>query len=184
VSHKRRSVSLKIAVADSDKARFWAKVGSGAPDACWPWLASLWGSGYGQFRLSGPGSQAKQVTVGAHVVAYFIATGVDPVGQEVCHSCDTPTCCNPAHLFLGDRTANMQDAASKGRLSVPRPRRHKIPAQDIPGIRHEIAIGPRGTAARIARARGVTEAHISQLVHGTARQYDAPLAPRLVRKAS
>lgn len=180
----RRSVPLRKIVGDSDKARFWAKVGTGAPDACWPWLASFWGSGYGQFRLSGLGSQAKQITLGAHVMAYFLGSGTDPVGLEVCHSCDVPACCNPAHLFLGDRFANMRDAASKGRLSVPRPQKHKIPTQDIPGIRHEIAIGPRGTAARIARERGVTEAHISQLVHGIARKYDAPLAPRLVRKAS
>ena len=183
MSHKRRSVSLKIVVGEPDKARFWAKVGTGAPDACWPWLASMWGSGYGQFRLSGVGSQARQVTVGAHVMAYYVATGVDPVGQEVCHSCDTPACCNPAHLFLGDRTANMRDASSKGRLTVPRPSRHKVSAAEIAFIRQRIAAGPRGTAVAMARQFGVTEGFISQIVHGTARRLDAPIDGRLARGA-
>lgn len=120
MSHKRRSFNLGLLVTASDRSRFRDKVNEGGPGECWPWMASTWSSGYGQFRLSEPGAQARQVTVGAHVMAYFVATGVDPVGLEVCHSCDTPICCNPAHLFLGDRTANMRDASAKRRLSVPR----------------------------------------------------------------
>lgn len=42
-----------------------------------------------------------------------------PPGMLVCHHCDNPPCFSPAHLFLGDHSANAKDAFRKGRLVVP-----------------------------------------------------------------
>jgi hypothetical protein len=51
----------------------------------------------------------------AHRVAWTLTAGSDPGSMFVCHRCDAPPCCNPAHLFLGDQTANMADMIAKGR---------------------------------------------------------------------
>lgn len=95
--------------------RFWSKVDrSGGPDACWPWTGAKQPKGYGRLWNRGR-------VDGAHRVAWELANGEPvPEGRHVLHHCDNPPCCNPAHLFLGDYDANMQDCASKGRLKQQR----------------------------------------------------------------
>lgn len=100
--------------------RFHDKVDSSTgPDACWPWTAAKSRTGYGAFRLAGK-------TVTASRYAYTLAHG-DPGALYVCHTCDNPACCNPAHLFLGTNQDNQLDASSKGRKPgklTPEKRRH------------------------------------------------------------
>lgn len=38
-------------------------------------------------------------------------------GKAVLHKCDTPACCNPAHLAVGSQRENMNDMYTKGRGS-------------------------------------------------------------------
>lgn len=77
---------------------------------CWLWLGAEKGNGYGNVRV-GAGNQP------AHRVAYTKAVGPIPEGMDVCHKCDTRSCINPDHLFVGSRLDNMRDAKRKGRLS-------------------------------------------------------------------
>lgn len=85
-----------------DEERFWEKVDrSGGPEACWPWVALTSGSGYGAFQLDGRLQYA-------HRVAYEQMIGPIPPRVFVCHRCDTPSCVNPAHLFLGTEAVNCE----------------------------------------------------------------------------
>lgn len=93
--------------------RFWSKVNRGLQSECWEWNRSThvqWG--YGQFRWVNPTTGKNEVTR-AHCVAFWLVFGYSPV--MVCHHCDNPPCCNPAHLYGGDAATNGADKAARGR---------------------------------------------------------------------
>ncbi len=132
--------------------RFHSYYGRGAPNDCWLWQRCLSTHGYGRFRLNGKTHTASRV-------AYGIAFGEIPDGLCVCHSCDSPACVNPAHLFLGTHRDNMDDRNSKGRS------KKKLTHNDVSTIR---AILRQGGITRVAIARmfGVTKGAIWHIEHG------------------
>lgn len=158
------------AVSGNDAARFWAKVQK--TPTCWLWTASKSGgkgSGwYGQFTINGGGRQRH---IGAHVLSYNWAHGPVPDGMEVMHSCDVPHCVNPDHLFAGTHRQNVQDAASKGRLNVPRPTAQKVTDAQIAEMRALRHAGLRLVA--IADRFNVSKSYVSFVVRGLRRQVAA-----------
>lgn len=130
-----------------DVRRFWAKVAVGGLDECWPWQAGKFTKGYGVFHIGG-------VPVLAHRVAFQLVRGC--LGRKHClHSCDTPACCNPCHLFGGTNADNVDDKIAKGRqyYKVPAAQRALIVAQRAAGV----------SARALAASYGVTAATIRNI---------------------
>lgn len=92
--------------------RFWIKVDRRSPAECWPWLAAVRrkDEGYGAFWLDRRHQPASRV-------AWVFTHGEILPGLVVCHQCDNPGCCNPAHMFLGTPRDNDADRVAKGRQS-------------------------------------------------------------------
>lgn len=134
---------------------FWDKVDVRAEEFCWHWRGATLSKGYGVFRV--PGTRKN---IGAHRMSWILRFGDVPEGVFVCHRCDTPSCVNPCHLFLGTVADNNADMRSKGRAGpVPcrRGERHpraKVNECDVARMRSLFALGASGPS--LARLYGLS----------------------------
>lgn len=95
-----------------DINRFWNKVKITANiNLCWIWTAAKTRGEYGVFHI-------KRYMYRVSRVSYYLTTGFDPSGYQICHTCDNPSCVNPNHLFLGTPLDNVLDMMKKGRHSI------------------------------------------------------------------
>lgn len=76
---------------------------------CWLWTGKTNNKGYGSMMFMGK-------PTGSHVVAWILANGRFPK-HNVCHTCDTPKCVKPSHLFDDTQSANLRDMVNKGRAN-------------------------------------------------------------------
>jgi hypothetical protein len=80
---------------------------------CWIWQGAKDEAGYGQIRFRGRLRSPHRLMA----IAVGILPEDAPRDLFACHTCDTPPCCRPDHLFAGTNADNQRDAARKGRLS-------------------------------------------------------------------
>ena len=109
---------------------------------CWLWTAGINDDGYARMLFNG---KARYV----HRIVYEFRRGKIPVGLFALHSCDTPSCVNPDHIFLGTQTDNMIDKTRKGRAyRGVNHYRAKLDEYQIKAIR---SIGKSLTIAQMAK---------------------------------
>jgi hypothetical protein len=89
-----------------------------AENGCWNWIAAKDKDGYGMLSHH----RGKQIR--AHRASYEFHVAKIPAGLLVCHSCDNPSCINPAHLFVGTSKENTHDMLRKKRRPVLRGENH------------------------------------------------------------
>ena len=144
-------------------ARFWEKVDIREAGQCWPWIAGLTSTGYGQF---GPGRGAKPI--GAHRMAYILTVGPVTPEERVRHSCDNPICVNPDHLLKGTQADNVRDMDDRGRgRRAPRGTANWNARLDPDRVREIRTMLARGEAlASIGRRYGVSTVAISRIRDG------------------
>jgi hypothetical protein len=134
------------------RARFWARIHVRGPDDCWEWTRAL-SHGYG--HCSWADGKVRQ----AHRIAYALTLG-DPGAIHVCHHCDNPPCCNPAHLFLGTDADNVRDMHAKGRYVNGFKR---LTEDDVRAIRAAIAAGE--TQRAVGERHGISHGQVQNIIH-------------------
>src|SRR5215471_20249212 len=127
-------------MSDAILVRFLSYIRVNEQTGCWEWTGAKNSDGYGEMCIGG-----RRYTR-AHRYIYEKWYGPLPAGFYVCHRCDTPCCCNPAHLFLGTPAANQADCVRKGRSKSKgrRGENHrdaKLTTAEVAEIRKRFALG-------------------------------------------
>lgn len=142
--------------------RFWEKTIPEPTTGCLLWEGASNPKGYGKFLFKGNARLA-------HRVAWELTFGPIPEGLQVCHSCDTPACVNPEHLFLGTPADNVADKMRKGRhrngdFRGERSHFAKLTPDAVLEIRERLSRGE--TQPRVAGHFGVSQSTISLIARG------------------
>jgi hypothetical protein len=89
--------------------RFWNKVDAHTGDDCWEWTGATSSRGYGSLHKHQIGSEL------AHrYIMKLCGYSIDD--EQVNHHCDNKTCVNPAHLYAGTQSDNIEDAVDRERF--------------------------------------------------------------------
>lgn len=159
----------EIIVTESLKERFWQKVDKGEPDECWEWTGAK-SSGYGVIKQN-------DSILYSHRVSWTLHNGPIPRGLWTLHHCDNPSCVNPAHLFLGTQSDNMQDMYEKGRGEPPEPFGKVLTWPQVRRIRKMYATGEY-TQKEIARHLPIDANSVSHIIRNSS-WYDPTYTPPL-----
>jgi hypothetical protein len=130
--------------------RFFRQVSKS--DGCWHWTGLVDKDGYGLMPY-------KRKMWRANVASLAIDGRPTSPGQYACHTCDNPPCVNPAHLYPGTPTQNMDDARRRGRICAGENRpQSKLTAGQVQIIRQSTL-----TVVALGKAFGVSHSNISMI---------------------
>lgn len=126
-----------IYLTDKNISRFNSKYIKTGNNDCWLWTGWKDKDSYGWIKIN------KKV-YRAHRISYYISNGYFPINNCL-HTCDTPSCVNPNHLFDGTQADNVKDCVNKGRSRYgktfkigDKPANRKFLQEDIEVIKYLI----------------------------------------------
>jgi len=94
------------------KERFESKYVPIPGTGCWIWTGATVPRGYGKLSVR------TSFWEYAHRISWQLYRGAIQDGMYVCHKCDTPSCVNPDHLFIGSAKDNNDDMIAKNRNCI------------------------------------------------------------------
>lgn len=148
---------------------FWNRIKVLGPEDCWLWMGAISNHGYGSVLWQGK-------LCLPHRVAAFLSGKLDsPVWsrsltdkQLALHTCDTPLCCNPRHLYAGDFKDNSKDKSDRGRERCVRGVEHycsRFTEEQVREIRARFSQG-RGSYSALAKQYGVASNAVRKIILG------------------
>lgn len=146
-----------------NEAVFWGSLVRLPWSGCWVWMGAVSDRGYGVIALREDHTKKPKPT-GAHRISYTLTKGAITPGAHVLHTCDTPACCNPEHLWLGTPADNAHDKVIKGRHSHGEKNAHAKLTEDQ--ARHIWSLKGRAAAGDLADEYGVRNGAIEAIWAG------------------
>jgi hypothetical protein len=105
-----QEAKISITLPEEEINKFWSKTKTIPGSDCLWWTGLKNYSGYGLHLYKGHKWRS-------HRLAFELTNGPFLKEKHILHSCDNPSCVNPAHLSMGTHADNMRQRHERGRYN-------------------------------------------------------------------